>query len=382
MFEPSTITISRGALRNNIAFIKERLGPARLCGVVKGNAYGHGLEHFVQLAMAEGVDYFGVYSADEAWTVTTRIPERPDLFIMGMVEGDGLAWAVEHGVEFCVHDADRLMQAVEQAKRQAKKARIHIEVETGMHRTGFTKEELESAIPLITGNEEHLELMGLFTHFAGAESRSNHHRVTDQMARFEGARKRIERADLHVRYAHQACSAAVMNYPETTGPMARVGIMQYGFWSNAETWHRYSVANRTSADPLRRVIGWQSRVMAITEVRPGDHIGYGNSAMAPGRMRIAVVPVGYAHGFDRGLSNMGRVLIRGKQARVTGIVNMNAISVDVSAIPGVEKGDEVVLIGAQGDQAITVASFGEMSEQLNYELLTRLPRNIPRILID
>ena len=382
MFEPSTITISRGALRNNIGFLKERLGPARLCGVVKGNAYGHGLEQFVQLAMDEGVDYFGVYSADEAWTLTTRIPERPDLLIMGMVEGEGLAWAVEQEVEFCVHDADRLMQAVVQAKRQEKKARIHIEVETGMHRTGFSKEELEAAIPLLTGNKEHLELIGLFTHFAGAESRSNHKRVIGQTARFERARKLIEAAELRVRYAHQACSAAVMNYPETIGPMARVGIMQYGFWSNAETWLRYSLTNKTGVDPLRRVIGWRSRVMAITEVEAGGLVGYGNGAMAPEKMRIAVVPVGYAHGFDRGLSNMGRVLIRGRQARVTGIVNMNAISVDVSAIPGVVKGDEVVLIGAQGDQSISVASFGEMSEQLNYELLTRLPHNIPRILID
>ena len=382
MFEPSTITISRSALRNNVAFIKERLGSARLCGVVKGNAYGHGLERFVELALAEGVDYFGVYSADEAWIVRQRVTARPDLFIMGMVEGDGLAWAVEQGVEFCVHDRDRLEQAIGQAKKLGTKGLIHIEVETGMHRTGFAVEELEAAIPLIQSEREHLEVVGLFTHFAGAESRSNHKRVIGQMARFERARKLFEASGLRVRYAHQACSAAVMNYPETIGPVARVGIMQYGFWSNAETWLRYSLTNKTGVDPLRRVIGWRSRVMAITEVEAGGLVGYGNSAMAPEKMRIAVVPVGYAHGFDRGLSNMGRVLIRGRQARVTGIVNMNAISVDVSAIPGVEKGDEVVLIGAQGDQAITVASFGEMSEQLNYELLTRLPRNIPRILID
>ncbi|HPF89757.1 MAG TPA: alanine racemase [Flavobacteriales bacterium] len=382
MFEPSSITISRGALRSNIAFIKERLGPARLCGVVKGNAYGHGLEHFVQLALAEGVDYFGVYSADEAWIVRQHVNARPDLFIMGMVEGDGLAWAVEQGVEFCVHDRDRLEHAVAQAKKQGSKARIHVEVETGMHRTGFSLPDLEKTIPMITAAAGHLDLVGLFTHFAGAESRSNHDRVISQMACFERARKLLEDSGIPVRYAHQACSAAVMNYPGTIGPMARVGIMQYGFWSNAETWLRYSLTNKTAADPLRRVIGWRSRVMAITEVEAGGLIGYGNSAMAPGRMRIAVVPVGYAHGFDRGLSNMGRVLIRGEQARVTGIVNMNAISVDVSTIPGVEKGDEVVLIGAQGSQAITVASFGEMSEQLNYELLTRLPRNIPRILID
>ena len=122
--------------------------------------------------------------------------------------------------------------------------------------------------------------------------------------------------------------------------------------------------------------------MAITEVKAGGFIGYGTSCEAAHAMRVAVVPVGYSHGFDRGLSNFGKVLVRGQQARVTGIVNMNAISVDVTGIEGVEKGDPVVLIGEQDGQRITVASFSDMSEQLNYEMLTRLPRDIPRTIIN
>ncbi|MEZ4755935.1 MAG: alanine racemase [Flavobacteriales bacterium] len=381
MFEPTTITISRSALRRNLAFLRERLDGARLCSVVKGNAYGHGLDPFIPLAMEEGVDYFGVYSADEAWYVVDHLRKCPDLFIMGMVEGDGLAWAVENGVEFCVHDQDRLEQAVQQAIKLRRKARIHIEVETGMHRTGFARTALGPALELVRAHDEHLELVGLFTHFAGAESSTNDQRVTAQMAHFEHAHQRCVQAGLRPTYAHQACSAAVMNYPHTVGPMARIGIMQYGFWPNQETWFRYSAVSGASTDPLRRIIGWKSRVMAITAVAAGSYIGYGASCEAPHNMRIAVVPVGYAHGFDRGLSNLGRVLLRGHQARITGIVNMNAISVDVTDIPGVVKGDEVVLIGEQGDQCITVASFSELSEQLNYELLTRLPRDIPRTII-
>lgn len=381
MFEPSTITISRGALRRNLAFLRQRLNGARLCSVVKGNAYGHGLDAFIPLAMEEGVDYFGVYSADEAWHVVEHLRKCPDLFIMGMVEGDGLAWAVEHGVEFCVHDRDRLEQAIGEAGRQKRKARIHIEVETGMHRTGFDRTALGPALDLIRAHDEHIELVGLFTHFAGAESSSNDQRVTAQMAHFQQALDRSHLAGLHPTYAHQACSAAVMNYPHTVGPMARVGIMQYGFWPNQETWFRYSAVSGASTDPLKRLIGWKSRVMAITRVAAGGFIGYGTSSEAAHDMRIAVVPVGYAHGFDRGLSNLGRVLVHGQQARVAGIVNMNAISVDITDIPGVDKGDEVVLIGEQGDHRITVASFSELSEQLNYELLTRLPRDIPRTVI-
>lgn len=382
MFEPCTITISRSALKNNIAFLRQRLGDARLCSVVKGNAYGHGLKPYIPLAMELGVDYFGVYSADEAWYVVEHLCKCPDLFIMGMVEGDALAWAIENNVEFSVYDLPRLEAALKLATKLNRKARIHIEVETGMHRTGFDPKALPLAIERVQRHGEQVDLVGLFTHFAGAESRSNDERVTSQMALFEGARNSFERAGLYARYAHQACSAAVMNYPHTVGPMARIGIMQYGYWSNQETWFRYSATSDGNIDPLQRIIGWQSRIMALTNVEAGGHVGYGASCEALHPMRIAVVPVGYAHGFTRGLSNFGRVLVRGQQAPVTGIVNMNAISVDVTDIEGVERGDEVVLIGQQGEQCITVASFSEMSEVLNYELLTRLPRTIPRMIIE
>lgn len=382
MFETSAITISRSALRGNIDFVRGQLGNARLCGVVKGNAYGHGLMPFVPLAMEEGVDYFGVYSADEAWCITEHLESPPDLFIMGNVEGDGVGWSVERGIEFCVHDMDRLTSAIHVADRLGKKARIHVEVETGMHRTGFAMRELKTVIDRMKAHAESLEFVGLFTHFAGAESQVNDERVNEQIAVFEQARQRFGTAGLVPRYAHQACSAAVMNFPRTIGAMARVGIMQYGFWSNQETWLRHSAPHGTRQDPLKRVIGWTSQVMGVSEVEVGGFVGYGPSAEALHRMRIAVVPVGYAHGFDRGLSNNGHVLIRGRRARVTGIVNMNAICVDVTDIPGTQKGDEAVLIGQQGEQAITVASFGELSEQLNYELLTRLPASIPRTIID
>jgi alanine racemase len=381
MFEPCTITISRSALKNNIGFLRQQLGDARLCGVVKGNAYGHGLDPYIPLAMELGVDYFGVYSADEAWYVVEHLRKCPDLFIMGMVEGDALEWAIQNDVEFSVYDLPRLDAALQLATKLKKKARIHIEVETGMHRTGFDTKALPAVVERLQKADDQLELVGLFTHFAGAESRSNDERVTSQMALFEAASKSFERAGLYARYAHQACSAAVMNYPHTVGPMARIGIMQYGFWPNQETWFRYSATSGGNTDPLQRIIGWQSRIMALTSVEAGGHVGYGASCEALHPMRIAVVPVGYAHGFTRGLSNFGRVLIRGQQAPVTGIVNMNAISVDVSDIEGVEKGDEVVLIGQQGSQCITVSSFSEMSEVLNYELLTRLPRTIPRKII-
>lgn len=381
MFEPSSIQLSRSAYAANLAFVRERLGAARFCSVVKGNAYGHGIQPFVRMAMDAGVDYFAVYSADEAYTLVSSLDRPVDVFIMGMVEGQGLEWAISNGVECCIHDHQRLNEAIRFAARSTKKARLHIEVETGMHRTGFVPEDLTRVVDTVKGHSEHIELVGLFTHFAGAESQVNDPRVSAQTTDFTAAQARFIAAGLRPRYAHQACSAAVLNYPATIGEMARVGILQYGFWPNPETWFRFHAVHGTD-DPLRRVISWHSSVMAITDVKSGGFIGYGTSCEAAHTMRVAVVPVGYSHGFDRGLSNFGKVLVRGQQARVTGIVNMNAISVDITGIEGVAKGDPVVLIGEQDGQRITVASFSDMSEQLNYEMLTRLPRDIPRTITD
>lgn len=382
MFDTSTISLSMNALRTNLEFIRGQLNGARLCSVVKGNAYGHGFDPFVRMAIEAGVDYFAVYAADEAVHVLRLLGKHPDLFIMGMVEGEAVDWAVESGIEFSVFDMPRLERALSVTQKLKMKARLHVEVETGMNRTGFALDELPIVIDLLKKNFEHVELKGLFTHFGGAESNVNDLRVRAQMALFHRAQTLFNSAGLNPLSAHQACSAGVMNYPGTIGNMARVGIMQYGFWSNQETWLRYSMMHDISSDPLRRLITWRSRVMSVKAVKAGDQIGYGTSCQAQHDMRVAVVPVGYAHGFTRGLSNYGQVLIRGQQARVTGIVNMNAITVDITGTEGVEKGDEVILIGYQGGQSISVSSFSEMSEQLNYEMLTRLPQSIPRCITD
>lgn len=383
MFETSVIEISRTALQNNLQFIRQQVGPGtRLCSVVKGNAYGHSLPEFANLAMEFGIDYFAVYSTDEAYRLHQSLQQKADIFIMGAADGDALNWAIENEIEVNVFDFDRLQAAFAFARKAGKKARLHLEVETGMNRTGFDLEELPELCQLLKQNHELFELIGLTTHFAGAESLSNDFRIKKQMLLYSQAKDVFAEYGLVPTYCHIACSAAVMNYPHTICNMVRVGIMQYGFWPNNETFIRYSGHAGEAVNPLRRLIRWKSQVMDVKHVKKGDFIGYGTSYLAHRNMSIAVVPVGYAHGFSRSLSNSGRVLIHGETAPVTGIVNMNVISVDITHIPGVEKGDEVVMIGRQKDKSITVASFGEMSEQLNYELLIRLPKDIPRVVVD
>jgi alanine racemase len=163
--------------------------------------------------------------------------------------------------------------------------------------------------------------------------------------------------------------------------MVRMGIAQYGFWPSQETFiHQFKKYQAKGSD-LRRVISWKSNIMTIKDVDPGDFVGYGTSYMANKRLKVAIVPVGYTNGFSRSLSNTGRVLIRGKRVSVIGTVTMNTMSVNVTDIPNVQPGDEVVIIGKQKRLTISIASFCEMSDQLNYQILARLPENIPRIVV-
>lgn len=383
MFESSIIEISKSALETNLKFLKQKTGAhAKYCSVVKGNAYGHGTIEFVTLAMACGVNYFGVYSADEAYQVAKYVKKRPEIYIMGYAENDAIEWAIKEGVEFCVFDMERLENALKHAKKLKKKAKIHLELETGMNRTGFEEKGIIAAGQLIARHAEFFDIRGTCTHFAGAESLANNFRVAQQIGNFYKLMLSVGRTGIKPAFQHMACSAAVMNYPETISNMVRVGIMQYGFWPNAETHVRYSGDKERTNKFIKRILTWKSKVMSVKKVKKGEFIGYGTTYLAHNNMTVAFIPVGYAHGYSRNLSNTGKVLIRGAEAPVIGIVNMNMITVDITHIEAVEKGTEVVLIGTQKNKTVSVFSFSEMSNQLNYEMLTRLPKDIPRIIVD
>lgn len=383
MFNSSFIEISRSALQNNIDFLKQVTGPqVQFSSVIKGNAYGHGIEQFAPLAQECGVSHFSVFSADEALRLTSVAPAPTTIMIMGYLDNEELEWAIQNEIEFFVFEPERLMQAVAVAKSINKRVRLHVELETGMNRTGFDLNSLQHVISFLTSNKEHVELKGLCTHYAGAESVQNHDRVMAQQQRFKQQVDKLLQHNIIPRQLHSACSAAVMAYPETHMDMVRVGIMQYGLWPSPETHSQYFGQHKEKTDPLRRLINWKTRIMSLKSVPQGEYIGYGTSYQATRDMTVAIIPVGYSWGYSRSLSNLGHVLIRGQRATVVGNVNMNVMMVDVTHIGDVQKEDEVVLLGKQGNESITVASFGELSTQLNYELLTRLPLNIPRVIIE
>ncbi|MCH8487991.1 MAG: alanine racemase [Candidatus Cyclonatronum sp.] len=385
MLHSSFIELNKAAYKQNIQFLRERFGPdVTFSSVIKGNAYGHGIENILPMAEAEGIRHFSVFSADEALKALNARSRDSELMIMGMIDDDELAWAVEHDISFYVFEIGRLQAAAEAAKRIGKPARIHIELETGMYRTGFNREELQQALDFLADEKEQFIIEGICTHFAGAESVTNYLRIKNQMKAFSKLHRMVVKSGLPYRMCHTACSAAAIRYPKTRMDMVRIGIAQYGMWPNRET-YLFDVVERNgdelSENPLRRVISWKSRVMSIKSVPANRFIGYGTSYLTNTETKIATVPVGYTHGFSRNLSNLGRVLIEGKRVPVIGVVNMNMMMVDVNGIEGVQKGSEVIIIGEKNGIDMTVASFSELTNMLNYETLARLPEKIPRFVV-
>ena len=383
MFHSSYIEISKSSLQNNINFLKREIGPnVTISSVIKGNAYGHGIEQFAPLAQECGINHFSVFSADEAQRILEVLKLPATILIMGYLDAQELEWAIQNGIEFFVFEPERLEAAANSAKQLGKPAIVHLELETGMNRTGFEPYMLEEAKSILQRYKPYLKLKGICTHFAGAESLQNRERVLAQLQFFKQLVNQLCADGLQPEQLHTASSAATISYPESRLNMVRIGIMQYGFWPSPETYTYYISRHHFKEDPLSRLINWKSRVMALKQVSKGNFIGYGTSYKASRDMVLAIVPVGYAWGYSRSLSNQGQVLIQGKSAAVVGIVSMNVLTVDVTDIPDVKLSDEVVLLGKQGDQSISVASFAELSTQLNYELLTRLPLNIPRHIVD
>lgn len=382
MHTNSHIEINQNALQNNIDFLKKLYGKkVILSSVVKGNAYGHGIPEFVRSAFSCGVTHFSVFDADEARAVKKELQDKVSILIMGFVSDEDIIWAIENNVSFYVFDKIRMQKTIKVAKKLNRKAFIHIEVETGMNRTGFEKSEFLWVSKMLKENTNTLIFEGLCTHYAGAESVSNFYRIEKQISNFTTAENFFRNENLNPTIRHSACSAASIMFPETRMDLIRIGIMQYGLWSSPEVFVHYLNSKKIKKDPLQRIISWKSEVMSVKKVNPGDYIGYGTSFMASEKMKVAVIPVGYSHGYSRSLSNHGRVLINGKRCMVIGTVNMNMLTVNVSDLQTVKKGDEAVLIGNQEDISISIASFSDFSNTLNYELLTRLDKGIPRKII-
>jgi alanine racemase len=382
MFQTSYIELSESAIKNNIDFIQNFIGKGVVfSSVVKGNAYGHGIEHYCPIAYKYGVRHFSVFSADEAFKVTKAVPHKDcTVLIMGQIANEQLAWAIENEVEFYVFEQDRLDASIATAKQLGKKAQIHVELETGMNRTGIPPKDITATFKKIEAHLDCLDVKGICTHFAGAESIANYKRIKDQLQRFKRYEILLKVFPWLDAKKHLASSAATVRYPNTQMDLVRMGILQFGFFPTQEIFVHYAAKFKTTKNPLLPVLSWKTHVMDIKTVKAGEFVGYGTSYFTNNTTKIALIPVGYAFGYSRSLSNQGKVLINGTRFDVVGTVNMSMLAVNIYMNDVIKKGDEVLLIGTQGNQELSVSSFSDFSQLINYELLTRLPDDIPRII--
>ena len=372
------IELDRDALVHNVGVFRSILSPkTKLLGVVKANAYGHGLEAIVGLA-AERVDWLGVHPAGEARILRWLGVDNP-ILVLGFVPRSEL-YDLDAGVHLLAGSASAVEWVAEYRTKSGVSLPLHLKVDTGAKRQGVSPdrvaEVLGKAIAL------RLDTVGLATHFANIEDTLEHEFALMQLDRFRGVLRVAKETLGHPPlYVHAACSAASLLFRQTDFSLARVGISLYGHWPSRETKLSWALEHGRHGLELRPVLSWRAMVGQLQRVTRGESVGYGRTWRALRDTVLAVIPVGYADGYPRELGNRARVAVRGRHAPVVGRICMNILMVDVTDIPDVEIGDIVTLVGSDGEATITVEDLAGLCGTINYEILARLSPAIPRVVV-
>ncbi len=375
MDELTWLEISKKALTDNIGQFRKLVGQGNiLCPCVKANAYGHGLVEASKIFLEAGANWLSVNSLYEAGKLRESGIESP-IYVLGYVPLQSLGQAAALDLRLVVYDEETIAEL----GRLGKQVKVHIKIETGNNRQGVLMKDLVDFAARVRhfGN---LEIEGLCTHFANIEDTTDHSYAELQLARFNEAFKRLEQAGFNVPIRHCANSAATILFPKTHFEMVRTGIANYGMWPSNETYLSY-LQNGKNDFVLSPALSWKAKIGQIKVVPAGEYIGYGLTYKTGHETKLAIIPVGYYDGYDRGVSNMAYVLIHGKRAPLRGRVCMNIIMVDVTDIPEAKLEDTVVLIGSDGDEEISAEQFASWAGTINYEVTTRINERIPRIVI-
>lgn len=376
------VEVSAQALASNIKTFRRLIGgKVKLMAVVKANAYGHGLREVARTAQKQGINWFGVDSLEEGMALRSE-GIKGSILVMGFIRPDNLELAVRNQLSFVAYEAKVISQLQSLSKKGLLKkypAKVHLKIETGTGRQGLAgRELLDFALKLksIPG----VQIQGVYTHFANIEDTTDHSYAAGQLKKFIQEKTNLTKHGINSEVAHTACSAAAILFPETHFNIIRLGISLYGLWPSKET---HAVAQRMHREiKLKPALTWKTIIAQLKKYPKGASIGYGLSEHVSRASTVAVVPVGYWDGYDRGLSGMGSVLVRGNRCKVVGRVCMNMMMIDVTDVPGVKVEDEVVLLGQQKKETITAEELAGKISTINYELVTRINPLLPRVIID
>ena len=371
---PAWVEISLSQLSENYRIIRNHVGPQRaLMAIVKADAYGHGLSEIASTLARIGVDWFGVTSADEGVELRRLGISQPILLLTGFWEGEQSA-LTDLDLVPAIYSEDQLVTLEAWGQRTGKR-RFHLKVNTGMGRLGIHWREVDSFLRLYC-RMTHVELEGLFAQFSAAEDFTTR-QTEEQMQRFQTVKEALTRAGVHPRYCHQANSAAIVSRPETWGDMVRPGLLLYGYHLPVRT-KEGSAEPLCRSLPVREILSFKTRVIALKQVPAGIPLGYGGAYVTPRASRIATIPAGYAYGLDRRLSGRGRVIICGQYTPIVGNISMDLTLLDVTEIPQVTVGEEVILIGRKGPCSLTALDVAEMAGMIPYEVLCGISNRVPR----
>lgn len=360
--------IDHDALRWNLQQIRGKIGAkTKILSMVKANAYGHGAAAVARTLANAGGDAFGVALLGEGIELRQAGSREPILVLAGAYE-DQIEQFFAHSLNPVVHDLTRMKSLEKAVRRRNATLNVHLKIDTGMGRLGLVAAEIDgwiAAVKKLTA----LKIEGVFSHFSHAENVAGDY-TRQQLEIFNRVVERLRAENIRPPLIHFANSAATITLPEAYFDLVRPGIMLYGVYPSP------AMAEQITLKP---VLTWKTGILQLKKVPPGTSISYGQTFVTKRDSLIATLPVGYADGYPRLLSNRGEVLVGGRHAPVAGRVCMDLTMIDVTDIGNVKQGDEVVLLGRQGDAEISVDQIAAWANTISYEILTSISARVPRI---
>ena len=372
-FERVKAVVSLDAIAHNFAEMKKNIAKGtKIVAVIKADGYGHGAEAIARLI--EDYDYiwgFAVATPEEALQLRTFGVKKP-IQILGIVFEEYFTQMIAKEIRLTVCTYEMAQKLSEEAQRQGRDVHIHIGLDTGMSRIGFAdRQESVEEIKKIS-QLPNLKIEGMFTHFARADE-TDRSPAIDQLNRYLNFAKLLEDAGIQIPMKHCSNSAGIIRVPEANLNAVRAGITIYGIYPSNEV--ERDIVKLIPAMELK------SHISYIKTVEPGAAFSYGGTFTAKKEMKVATIPVGYADGYPRSLSNKGWILIHGKKAPILGRVCMEQFMVDITKIPDAKTGDEVTLIGKDGKEFISIEKFCDLSGRFSYEFACDISKRVPRVYI-
>jgi alanine racemase len=373
---PTWADVSLTALRQNFRTVEKQVGPGvTVCAVVKADAYGHGAVECSRALESEGARWLGVTSLDEAIPLRDAGVGSNLLLMTGFWRGEE-AEIVRQRLTPTVWERwqiESLNRAA--AELGVERHPVHLKVDTGMGRLGTALDQLPSVLAAL-GGAKHLRLEGLSTHLASSEI-MDAPSVTEQERSFETARGLVREAGFEPAFVHMANTGAVISRRETWNTMVRPGVALYGYYLPFQRAGR-EVSGGTLRLAVKPILTWKTRILSLRSFPANQPLGYGGTYVTRAPAHVAVLPVGYADGFNRQLSNRGRVILREHYAPIVGRISMDLTLVDVTGIPGAAVGDEVILLGHSEALSVDALEHAELANSTPYEILCNISKRVPR----